>query len=62
MSEQLLAPIVEAGAMIGHGRSTVYKLINEGKLEAVKSGKRRLVVIESIRNYVATLRSQNGGA
>jgi excisionase family DNA binding protein len=61
MSEHLLAPIVEAGDMIGHGRTTVYRLINEGKLEAVKSGKRRLVVVESIRNYVQSLRSQNGG-
>jgi excisionase family DNA binding protein len=61
MSERLLAPITEAGAMIGHGRSYIYKLIDDGKLEAVKSGKRRLIVVDSIRKYVDSLRASTAG-
>ena len=55
---KLLATIPETGQMVGHGRSSIYRLINEGKLEAVKSGKRRLVVVQSIETYVETLRQK----
>ena len=55
--EKLLATIPEASQAIGHGRSYLYELIREGKVEAVKSGKRRLVVVSSIEAYVASLRA-----
>ncbi len=55
--ERMLLSIPEAGQVIGHGRSYVYELIGEGKIETVKSGKRRLVVVESLRAYVASLRA-----
>jgi excisionase family DNA binding protein len=54
--EKLLATIPEASQAIGHGRSYIYELIGDGKIETVKSGKRRLVVVESLRAYVASLR------
>lgn len=38
------------------GRSTVYKLIEAGELETVSIGRRRLVVAESVDQYVARLR------
>lgn len=54
---KLLATIPETGTAIGHKRSFVYGLINSNRLETVKSGKRRLVVVESIERYVASLRA-----
>ena len=54
--EKLLATIPEACQATGHGRSFLYELISEGKLETVKSGKRRLIVVESLRAYVTSLR------
>ncbi len=55
--EKLLATISEAGQACGLGRSSIYELIRDGKLKSVKSGKRRLVVVESIKSYVASLQA-----
>ena len=55
--EKLLATIPEASQATGLGRSSIYELIHDGKLKSVKSGKRRLVVVESIKSYVASLQA-----
>lgn len=52
-----LATIDETGEAIGHGRTRIYELIKENRLETVLSGRRRLVVVESIERFVADLRS-----
>lgn len=54
---KLLATIPETEQAIGHKRSFIYELINSNRLETVKSGKRRLIVVESIERYVASLRA-----
>jgi hypothetical protein len=45
-------------AVIQHGRSYVYDLLGEGKLEAVKDGKRTYVLIDSIERYQASILAQ----
>lgn len=55
--DKLLATILETEKAIGHKRSFIYELINSNRLEAVKAGKRRLIVVESIERYVASLRA-----
>ena len=55
--EPILASIPAAGTSIGVGRSSVYELIWDGKIETVKIGKRHLVVVELLRAYVAALRA-----
>jgi excisionase family DNA binding protein len=57
MSEKILVSIPEAGETIGHKRSFIYALIRAGKIEAKKSGKRRLVVVASLKTYVDSLPS-----
>jgi hypothetical protein len=62
---RLHAPSVEplavkpavAAAMLGQSRSSVYRFINSGQLDAVKSGASTLVLVESIRRYIANLPS-----
>ena len=54
--DKILATIPEASAAGGWGRSTTYQLLAEGKLESVKVGKRRLIVVESVHAFVASLR------
>ena len=54
---KLLATITETEKALGHKRSYIYELINSDRLETVKSGRRRLVVVESIERYVASLRA-----
>jgi len=55
--DKLLASIPEASLAIGCGRSHLYELMGAGKIESVKSGTRRLVVVESLKAYVASLRA-----
>lgn len=55
--EKLLATVTEGYQAIGTGRSHFYKLIQTGRIETVKVGKRRLVVVESLKAYVASLRA-----
>jgi len=47
----------EAGRMIGESRNTIYRLLAAGQLRAVKRGTSTLVVMDSIREYFASLPS-----
>ena len=39
--------------MLGLGRTSVYSLLAEGRLQAFKIGRRTLITVESIRKLVA---------
>lgn len=45
----ILASIPDAQRALGIGRSTAYRLIDEGRLETVKIGRRTLIRVSSIR-------------
>lgn len=45
----ILASIPDAQRALGIGRSTAYRLINDGKLDTVKIGRRTLIRVSSIR-------------
>ena len=46
--EHKLVSISEAAKMLGEGRSSVYTMLNDQRLAAVKLNRRRLVMVESI--------------
>jgi excisionase family DNA binding protein len=56
-----LLSIKQAIYELGIGRTAIYELIEAGKLRTVKIGRRRLVPIESIEEFVAVLREDGGG-
>ena len=56
LMEQQLVPIMDAAAALGIGRTTLYGMMDDGTLESVHVGHRRLVVAESIKGLVASLR------
>jgi hypothetical protein len=51
----ILVTIPQAAAMIGRGVTFIYTAIGDGTLQAVKSDKRTLIVVESLRTYAASL-------
>lgn len=50
--QPLVTSINEAAKALNLGRTSIYVLIREGRLEAVKMGRRTLVKVESIRRLV----------
>ena len=55
MNGKLAVSIPEAAEMIGLGRSSIYNLFRDGKLQAFKAGKRTLVKVEDIQRFVDDL-------
>lgn len=54
--DEVLVPIEGTQEKLGGiGRSTVYKLVNEGKLTKVNIGRRGFITADSIRTYVTSL-------
>jgi hypothetical protein len=53
--ERLGVKPVEAGRLIGESRNTVYRLLAAGKLHAVKRGASTIVLMDSIRQHMASL-------
>ena len=51
----LAYPIREACAVSGIGRTKIYALIAEGKLEARQCGGRTLIPAESLRSFLGSL-------
>jgi excisionase family DNA binding protein len=54
--EALAISINDAAKALGLGRTSIYVMIADGRLEAFKLGRRRLVAAESIRRLVASKR------
>jgi excisionase family DNA binding protein len=60
--ERLAVKPAMAAAMLGQSRSSIYRLIISGQLHAVKSGASTLVLLDSIRKYLAGLPRWRDGA
>jgi excisionase family DNA binding protein len=50
--EPLAASVEEASTLLGVGRSTVVRMLREGKLPRVKLGARTLIPMDAIRSLV----------
>ena len=48
----LTVSVAETARLLGMGRTTIYKLINEGRLETITIGRRRLVKTASIQRLL----------
>jgi predicted DNA-binding transcriptional regulator AlpA len=47
--EKILVSVADATQMIGLGKTSLYELMNQGKLETRKIGNRRLILVSSLR-------------
>ena len=53
--QPILCTIQDGAQFIGRGVTFIYTALAEGKIRGVKSDKRTLLVVESLREYAATL-------
>lgn len=54
-AEKLTYTLKDATAAIGIGRTTLYKAISDGRLKAVKFGRRTLITADILRELMAEL-------
>jgi excisionase family DNA binding protein len=56
----LCVRVSSAMSMLGIGKTKLYELLAEGELEAIRVGRRRLILRASIEELVERLRSREG--
>jgi hypothetical protein len=52
VSDRITAPIREFARLAGIGESTAWQMVRGGKVQTISIGKRRLVVLDSYRQYI----------
>ena len=58
----MLFSVEEVADILHIGRSTVFKLIKEGKIQSIKLGRSRRIPIDSMQNYVDDLISESNAS
>lgn len=53
--EKIAVPVVEGFAALGIGRTKGYELIEAGRLKTILIGRRRLILVSSIKELVEEL-------
>jgi hypothetical protein len=51
--EPIAVPVTTARHMIGVGNTLLYELLASGDLKSIRIGRRRLILVESIRRLIA---------
>ena len=55
MIKTLTVTIPQACEITGLGRSTIYRLFDDGKLQRLKSGSRTLIKVDDLESYIESL-------
>lgn len=55
MTKTLTVTIPQACKITGLGRSTIYRLFEEGKLQRLKAGARTLIKMDDLEAYIESL-------
>lgn len=61
LSSRLTLTVDEAISTLGVGRTMLYELLSDGSIRSIKIGKKRLVIIESIREWIIDMESYGIG-
>jgi len=56
----LLLTVEEAAVLLRLGRTQTYELVMRGKIQSVKIGRRRLVIRDSLQDFVSQLLEVQG--
>jgi len=60
-SQQITMSVDETMAALSIGRTMVYELIRNNAIRTIKIGKKRLVIVASIHDYISDLESYGIG-
>jgi excisionase family DNA binding protein len=55
INERLAVSIKEAAQIVGLGRTRLYELLKSGEIPSIRLGRRRLIKIEALREFVGRL-------
>jgi excisionase family DNA binding protein len=58
MTDTIAVTIPKACSMTGLGRTSIYRLFDEGKLKKRKAGKRTLILVADLKTYIESLTEQ----
>ena len=61
-TDRLTGTIADIMGMTGWTRSRTYLNLQEGKIHALKDGKRTLILVDSVRRYIASLPAAEFGS
>jgi excisionase family DNA binding protein len=61
LNQRITISVDEAMLAIGVGKTLLYELLNDGSLRSIKVGKKRLVIVESIHEWIANMESYDIG-
>ena len=59
MAERLAVDLAEAGEMLGVGRSTVHKMVRAGKLPHVRIGRRIIIPVKALKDWLEQQASES---
>ena len=59
-TERLAVSVEDAAAMAGIGRTTLYAALGDGSLRSLKIGKRRLIMVEALKVWIASHEAATG--
>ena len=61
-AQRLAVSPLEAARLAGVGRTTLYEAIGSGELRSLKIGKRRLITVDALREWLAAAERETGHA
>ena len=57
LNQRITISVADAMSATGLGKTSMYELLNDGSIRSFKVGKKRLVILESIHEWIANMES-----
>ncbi|WP_433965128.1 excisionase family DNA-binding protein [Tunturiibacter gelidiferens] len=61
LNQRITISVIEAMSATGIGKTMMYELLNDGSLRSIKIGKKRLIIVESIHEWIEAMESYDIG-
>ncbi|MBB5343168.1 excisionase family DNA-binding protein [Tunturibacter empetritectus] len=57
LNQRITISVDEAMSATGIGKTMLYELLGDGSLRSIKLGKKRLIIVESLHELIASMES-----